>query len=116
MFLPAGEVGRATRRAAGRVRDRAKQNAPVLTGALRNSITSKQTKQGATSISWTIGSPIKYALPQERGTGPIFARRAPMLHFKTRNGQWVRTFSTKGVPAVHYLERAIDTLTEADFL
>jgi HK97 gp10 family phage protein len=115
MFLPAGEVGRASARAAGRVRDRAKENAPVLTGALRASIVSTLVKQGRTSITYTIGSPIRYAIWQERGTGPIFAKRAPMLHFKTRNGQWVRTYSTRGVPAVHYLERAIDRLSVADF-
>ena len=116
MFLPNGEIGKAVHRAAGRVRDRAKENAPVLTGALRASITSTLVKQGKTSISYTIGSPIKYAIWQEQGTGPIFARRAPMLHFRTRNGQWVRTYSTRGVPAVHYLEKAIDALSPSDFL
>jgi HK97 gp10 family phage protein len=115
LFSPTGDVGRAARRAAGRVRDRAKQNAPVLTGALRNSITSTQVSQTKTTIVYRIGSPIKYAIFQERGTGPIFPRRAPALVFKTRGGKWVRTGKTRGVPAVHYLERALRSLTEADF-
>jgi hypothetical protein len=115
MFMPAGEIGRAVERAAGRVRDRAKENAPVLTGALRASIVSTLTKQTRTSISYTIGSPISYAIYQESGVAAIFARRAPMLHFKTRGGQWVNTFQTSGVPAVHYLEDALGAVTEADF-
>jgi hypothetical protein len=116
MFLPTGEIGRAAERAAGRIRDRAKENAPVNTGALRGSITATLAVQGKDSIVYKIGSPLAYAIYQESGVGPIFARRAPMLHFKSRSGRWVKVFSTSGVPAVHYLERAIDSVTEADFL
>jgi len=115
MMSPAGDVGKATRRAAGRVRDRAKKNAPVLTGALRSSIVSTLTVQTGSKITYEIGSPVAYAIYQEKGVGPIFARRAPFLHFKTRGGSWVQTLSTGGVPAVHYLEDAIDSLSEADF-
>ena len=116
MFLPGGEIGRAADRAAGRIRDRAKENAPVNTGALRGSIVSTLVEQGKTKIVYRVGSPLSYAMPQETGTGPIFARRAPMLAFRTRTGQWARTYSTRGVPGVHYLESAIDAATEADFL
>ena len=114
MMAPSGEVGRASMRAAGRVRDRAKENAPVDTGLLRNSIIAELEEQGPTSIVWRIGSNVFYAPYQELGTGPIYARRAPYLVFKIGN-RWVRTYSTRGVPAVHYLERAIDDLTVEDF-
>ena len=54
-----------------------------------------------------ISNRTRYAPYQEHGTGPIFARRAPMLHFQI-NGQWISTYSTRGVPAVHYLARAAE--------
>jgi hypothetical protein len=112
---PQGYVGRATARAAGRVRDRAKRYAPVNTGLLRNSITSTQKISVPLRAVYTIGTPLAYGLYQEEGTRPIFARRAPFLVFKTKDGRWVRTYSTRGVPAVHYLRRALSELSDADF-
>lgn len=114
MMSPVGEVGRAAARAAGRVRDRAKENATVDTGLMRNSIVAELQQQGLTTVTWRIGSNVEYALYQELGTGPIYARRAPFLVFKVGN-RWVRTYSTKGVPAVRFLTRAIDSLTVEDF-
>jgi HK97 gp10 family phage protein len=114
MMSPTGEVGRAAMRAAGRVRDRAKDNAPVDNGLLRNSIVSELAEQGLYNVTWRIGSNIEYAIYQELGTQPIFARRAPLLVFKIGN-QWVSTKSTRGVPAVRYLTRAIEGLTIEDF-
>jgi hypothetical protein len=58
---------------------------------------------------------VAYARPQEVGTGPIYARRAPLLVFKVGN-QWVSTYSTRGVPAQRYLTRAITETTMEDFL
>jgi hypothetical protein len=58
---------------------------------------------------------VPYAIIQEKGTGPIHARRAPFLVFMYR-GHLIRTRSTRGVPAVRYLERAIDEFTPNDFL
>jgi len=115
MMSPAGDVGRGAARAAGRVRDRAKRYAPVNTGLLRNSITSTKKISVPLQAVYTIGTPIPYGLYQEEGTRPIFARRAPYLVFKTKDGRWVRTYSTKGVPAVHYLRRALSELSDADF-
>jgi hypothetical protein len=116
MMSPAGQVGRAAARAAGRVRDRAKENVSVDTGLLRNSIVAEpQPSPGPFSVVWRIGTDLDYGLWQEVGTGPIFARRAPMLVFKVGN-RWVRTYSTRGVPAQRYLTRAIEATTVADFV
>lgn len=114
MLGPTGDVGRAGARAAGRIRDRAKAFAPVDTGLLRNSIVAELKQQTPNSVVWTIGSSAPYAAYQEFGTGPIFARRAPMLVFKVGN-QWVRTYSTRGVPATHFLQKALDLTTARDF-
>ena len=114
MHLPNGQIGRSVQRAAGRIRDRARRNVSVDTGLLRRSITSKRQPSGPTSVVYRIGSDVHYAPYQEHGTGPIYARRAPLLVFKIGN-RWVRTFSTRGVPAQHYLKRAADSLTIADF-
>jgi HK97 gp10 family phage protein len=115
MMSPAGEIGRRSARAAGRVRDRAKEKAPVDTGLLRNSIVAELQSQSATSVTWRIGSNVQYALYQELGTGPIYARRAPLLVFKVGN-RWVSTYSTRGVPAVRMLTKAVEQVSIADFL
>jgi hypothetical protein len=114
MMSPAGEVGRAAARGAGRVRDRAKDNVTVDTGLLRNSIVSELVEQTPTKVVWRIGTNVSYAPYQELGTGPIFARRAPMLVFQV-NGRWVRTYSTRGVPAQRFLTKAIESVTVEDF-
>jgi hypothetical protein len=115
MMSPVGEVGRAAMRAAGRVRDRAKEGATVETGLMRNSIVSELAAQGLTSVTWRVGSNVKHTLFQELGTGPIYARRAPLLVFKV-NGRWVSTYSTKGVPAVRMLTKAVEATSVRDFL
>ena len=116
MLAPEGSVHRAAARAAGRVRDRAKKNVTVDTGLLRNSIVSEEmTADGPWKLRFRIGSKVYYAIYQELGTPPIYAKHAPLLVFKV-GGKWVRTYSTKGVPAVHYLGRAIEEVTVADFL
>jgi HK97 gp10 family phage protein len=114
MMSPNGDVGRAAARGAGRIRDRAKQNVTVDTGLLRNSIVSELHQQGPTSVTWRIGSDVFYAPYQEHGTPPIFARRAPLLVFKIGN-RWISTYSTRGVPAQRFLQRALDATTATDF-
>jgi hypothetical protein len=116
MMSPVGEVGRATRRAAGRVRDRAKERATVDTGLMRNSIVTQQVAgAGANKITMRIGSNVFYTVYQELGTRPIYARRAPLLVFKVGN-RWVSTYSTRGVPAARMLTRAIEEVSMRDFL
>lgn len=114
MMSPGGEVGRAAARAAGRIRDRAKRKAPVDTGLLRNSIISELKTQTPTSVTWRIGTNVFYAPFQEHGTGPIYARRAPLLVFKIGN-RWISTYSTRGVPARHYLQNALNETVITDF-
>jgi hypothetical protein len=115
MMSPAGEIGRKTAKAAGRVRDRAKEDATVDTGLMRNSIVSELAAQGLTSITWRVGSNVFYTVYQELGTKPIYARRAPLLVFKVGN-KWVSTYSTKGVPAVRMLTKAVERVSIQDFL
>jgi hypothetical protein len=115
MMSPVGPVGRAAARAAGRIRDRAKENATVDTGLMRNSIIAGQVATASPrKIQWRIGTAVHYAIHQELGVGPIFARRAPYLVFKVGN-RWVTTYQTKGVPAAKFLTRAINDVTSADF-
>lgn len=115
MMSPVGDVGRASARAAGRVRDRGKEFATVDSGLMRNSIIAELEAQSLTSIIWRIGSNVFYAPYQELGTGPIFARRAPMLVFKIGN-RWVSTYSTRGVPAALFLTQSIEMVSGEDFL
>lgn len=115
MMSPVGSIGRAGARAAGHIRDRAKENATFDTGLMRNSIISERRPDlGPYSFTFRIGTTVEYAIYQELGTPPIFARRAPMLVFKVGN-QWVSTYSTRGVPASLFLTRAIEATTIADF-
>jgi hypothetical protein len=117
MMAPEGQIHRASARAAGRVRDRAKKGATVDKGLMRNSVVSEeQTADGPYRLVFRIGSKVFYAIYQELGTGPIYARRAPLLVFRTKGGRWVATYSTRGVPAVHFLGNAIAEVTAADFL
>jgi hypothetical protein len=115
MMSPMGEVGRKTARAAGKVRDRGKRGATKDTGLMANSIVSELAQQGPFSVTWRVGSNVKYTLYQEVGTGPIYARRAPLLVFKVGN-KWVSTYSTKGVPAVRMLTKAVEKVSVQDFL
>jgi HK97 gp10 family phage protein len=114
MMSPGGEIGRASARAAGKIRDRAKRKAPVDTGLLRNSIVAELVQQTPTSVTWRIGTDVHYAPYQEHGTGPIFARRAPLLVFKIGK-HWISTYSTRGVPAKHYLQNALNETVITDF-
>ena len=116
MMAPTGDIGRGAGRAAGRTRDRAKEKATVDKGLMRNSIISERLPDPSPfQIVHRIGSDVFYAIYQELGTGPIFARRAPLLVFQI-DGRWIATYSTKGVPAVHFLGRSIAEVTARDFL
>lgn len=114
MMSPTGEIGRGAMRAAGRVRDRGKEGATVSSGLMKNSIIAELQEQGLYSVTWRIGSNVFYAIYQELGTGPIYARRAPLLVFKV-GGHWVSTYSTRGVPAVLFLTKAIERTSTEDF-
>lgn len=113
LFQPGGQVGRAARRGALVVTRRARRLSPKDTGWLRNSIKPRLKRQRLRGVTWTIGSPLHYAIYQELGTGPIYAKNAPFLVFQV-NGHWVRTRSTRGIPPQLYLTSAIHSITARD--
>lgn len=114
-------VPRAVWRAAGKVRDRAKQNITnagrVDTGALRNSIVAQRKQGGGGGVWYEVGSDLPYAIWQHEGTrGPILPRRAKVLRFKP-GGSSVFIFRPRvnGVTGTPYLVDALKSLTTGDF-
>lgn len=117
-----GYVGWAVRRAAGKVRDRARQNITsagrVDTGKLRNSIrVERATASRPGFVRYQVGSDLLYAIFQEEGTqGPIVPRRAKVLRFQPKGSSaYVFRPRVSGIQGIHYLTRALSTLTLADF-
>lgn len=104
---------RLARNGAERVKDRAQRNAPVRTGALRDSIGITKIREGLTT-TYKIGSPLEYAQYQEDGTGPVIARPGGVLVFEA-GGVTVFAKHTRGTPATHFMRRTAATITEADF-
>jgi len=96
---------RAVNAGAAQIEDKARMNAPVLTGALRNSAStiSKQIGNGAEAEIGFRGIP--YARIQEYG-GTIRARNKPYLVYRV-GGQWRKSKSVT-ITGKHYLERAIN--------
>lgn len=136
--LPGGVVDQAVAKAAGKVRDRAKVNLTkahrVDKGALRQSIDVEPPTGGSPNeVVYRVGSPLPYAIYNERGTGlygphhsPIYPRRARVLRFKPgKNSKipqsrlskkgFVFTPSVKGMEGTRFLERALYSLTVDDF-
>lgn len=120
MLSDSGMVGAAVRRAAGATRDRAKENLTgsgnVDTGALRNSVRSERSSVSAQGVSYWVGSQLPYAGFVENGRGPVVPRRAKVLRFKPK-GSSSYVFAPYAGPAEgsHWLQRALDALTPADF-
>ena len=122
LLSDSGDIGRGVAKAAGRVRDLAKENITqadlVDTGKLRNSIRSqKKPTSSRNMVVYEVGTELPYGIYHEEGTqGPIYPRRAKRLYFVPKNGRsLVSARSVRGVPAVKYLQRALDRLTLADF-
>ena len=88
------------------IENKARINAPVLTGALRNSVSTiaKNTANGAEAEIGFRG--LAYARIQEFG-GTITAKNKKYLKFRV-NGKWVSTKSVR-IRAKRYLGRAIDS-------
>lgn len=121
---PDGMVARGVLRAAGKVRDRAKENVTraglVDTGRLRNSITVVVQDAGGEHPKATVQSDLEYALYQHEGTanngaGFIYPRRAQVLRFKGRSGAFVFAPRVHGVRATPFLTDALDSLRIEDF-
>lgn len=130
--LPGGPVDQAVAKAAGRTRDRAKQNLTsagrIDTGSLRQSIVSERTSSPPNQITYQVGSPMMYgqwsaAELHERGTGiygprhsMIVPRRARILRFKPKGATaYVFAPAVKGMEGTRFLERALYELTASDF-
>ena len=86
------------------IENKAKINAPVLTGALRNSASTSARLNGSQAEAEIGFRGLKYARIQEFG-GTITAKNVPYLKFKYK-GHWVqkKQVTLKGK---HYFEKAI---------
>ena len=101
-----GEVARkAVHAGAENIKGQAVINAPVLTGALRNSAIVTSSNEGGNAEA-LIKFRREYARIQEFG-GTITAKNKPYLVFKV-GGKWVRKKSVK-INGKHYLENAINS-------
>lgn len=114
-----GMLGRAALRGAARAREYAKRNITaagrVDTGALRQSIRSEKVRHDDQRITYQIGSPLKYAIYQHEGVGPVRPRRAKVLRFVSKKGQTVFTKRTRGFKGAPFLTDALKQLTVEDF-
>lgn len=114
-------VPQAVWRAAGKVRDRAKQNITragrVNTGAMRNSIVGRRMKGGRGGVWYEVGSDLEYAIFQHEGTqGPIVPRRAKVLRFQPGGASaYVFRPRVRGVTGEPFLTDALRSLTINDF-
>jgi len=105
------------RRAAGRVRDRARTFAPKRSGRLANSINARIVSRTSTVCTYSVGTSMDYAMAQERGTGPIYARQGGVLAFAPKGSVTVIFRPrTRGVPATYFLRRAYSSIGVSDYL
>lgn len=118
---PAGAVGRGVAKAAGRTRDRAKDNLTqagrVDTGTLRQSLRSEKIEETLTRVVYRVGTSLPSGIYNEKGTemvAPIRPRRARVLRFKGRSGM-VFAKQVRGISATRFLTRALRRLTVKDF-
>lgn len=120
--LTAGTTDVTARRAAGRVRDRAKANLTasgrVNTGRLRDSITARNAGSSDPQRTvYEVGTNMPYAGYQEHGIGPVYPKRAKVLRFRPKGSStFIFRPRTRGFPGAHYLERAYKSLTMRDYL
>lgn len=111
------------RRAAIRTRDRARANLLMSgrydTGRLFHSIDVRWAPpaKGPNSVTYNVGTPLRYGLYQEKGIGPVYPVRAKVLRFKpVGSNTFVFARRTRGFRGIHYLERAYKQLSLSDFL
>lgn len=104
-------------RAAVRVRDRARANAPVRTGKLRDSIRfrTKTRTQDLTVIE--VSSNVPYAKYQEYGIGPVHAAPGGILRFQPKGmSAFIFRPRTKGFKGKHFMRDAYRSISLSDFL
>lgn len=113
-----GPVDQGVQRAAGKTRDRVIQNvtASGRGGGLRE-IHSERIQANAQGVFWEVGSKKDYFKYHEWGTRDHGPRRARVLRFKPGGSsdfvfaKWVR-----GIRAGHFLQNALGSLSESDYL
>lgn len=113
------------KRAALKTRDRARANLKAAdrmrTGALYRSITARKDRSTGTRTTYTVsagkGLPDDRAIFQERGIGPVHAKKGKVLRFQPK-GSSVFIFRprTKGFKGAFYMKRARDAIRLEDFL
>lgn len=119
-ILDTQTVPQAVWRAAGKVRDRAKQNITdanrIDTGAMRNALVGKRLS-GRPGVWYEVGSPVPYAIYQHEGVqGPIYPRRARVLRFKpSGSSTFIFRPHVSGFAGEPFLTDALKTLTINDF-
>jgi len=93
---------------------KAKELAPVDKSTLRKSILATND-----AFQGIVGSNLEYAKYQEFGTGiygpkgsPIVPKRAKMLAWQGKSGQWFRARSVKGSKPVKFLQGGLEYLKQ----
>lgn len=115
-----GSIAQGTERAAGRVRDWAKENITqdgrVDTGRMRASIQRQRLRSRTGGVFYEVGTPVDYARYQHDGTRDHGPRRARLLRF-TPKGSSVVVFAkrVRGVKPSYFLTRALQRLRPTDF-
>ena len=82
--------------------ERLQVNSPVDTGYLKGWF-----RYEDTGSMVDIRSPAKYAIYQDQGTGPIYAKNAKALHWE-KGGKHFFAKSTKGIKGKHFVETSIN--------
>lgn len=109
-----------TSRAADNVQARARRLAPFRTGRLREGII-KVKVRGGVNPAYSVVNSTRHGRFQNDGTGPIFARPGGVLAWPANSMNnpfgtgMVFAKRTRGVPAVHFMEKAAASITAADF-
>ena len=90
----------------------AKFNAPVDSGLLRRSINVRPAQRHGSTIEGSVGTLLRYAIPQEVGTGIyagngyIYPKRAKVLAWK-RGGKWHFARRVRGVKGRFYFKKSL---------
>lgn len=116
----ATHVGAGVQRAAGAVRDHAKDNLTaagrVDTGTLRRAVSAETAVVRGRRVSARVVSEQPYAKFIHDGTvGPIVPRRARVLRFTPRGGPVVYRPQVRGISATPYLTDALRQLRTSDY-
>lgn len=115
-------LGRAMVNAAYEVQNQAKENAPVMFGQLRGSITNKAPIFTDNNVGAIVGTNVKHARWIEYGTGiysedpasskqPIRPKNGKVLAWRTNGGKgaWAFAREVKGIKGRFYLRRAFES-------